>query len=613
MMKKATVLMLILTICISPAMARKVKYPNGDIYKGKWKNGAPNGKGDMFYHDGRVYSGFWIDGKRSGQGKYIIPINAKDTIFYEGTWSQNRLQEGTLTTKKYTFNGIFKYYSDEIPKPYKGVLEYSYGDKFEGEFAEDRSLLNGRSHIFRASRFENGDYVRGEIEEMEYVNGERYNGNRCTDTSYYRYQCGDYKDGKFTGVGRDRFPRLGITKVFYSENEVYRMEFQDTCFLEGNIDLRVAKNAKGEVCNFTLKLLKGTMLIDTGGVYRKGSIDEWGRFTGVVRLPSDQEGFSGTIERNEYRKGRYNYASYYTNGYQEGEWKDGKIFDGVSVLKTYYEDEEGVYLQGVFRGHKKAMRLEVADEIWVSDFDGTIHGDTIQGSMVFIEDHPVFDTVSYLYEGTLVNGKRHGDGIFRKKSKYNEYVDCRSKWNNDTLIYFIGHTGFDMSIGWTVELTLTKQEYQVSHYYNGEFKYKESLQYVLPGYLFKNIDHSEFEYKKQSEVREAQERQKNIDAERKKNWEYVSTIKVATGYTGPTRGQVSYRYQMVKLYHKKGTSDNILVDYSGEVTNYAVGDKLSSFRKNATYGQPVNWNVLGSPQWGNAFPYYIWGVGYFKL
>ena len=79
--------MLIMAICTSPAMAKKVKYPNGDVYKGKWKHGAPNGKGDMFYHDGRVYSGFWVDGKRSGQGKYIIPLSF-DTVVYDGTWQQ---------------------------------------------------------------------------------------------------------------------------------------------------------------------------------------------------------------------------------------------------------------------------------------------------------------------------------------------------------------------------------------------------------------------------------------------------------------------------------------------------------------------------------------------
>ena len=604
--------MLIMVICVCPAMAKKVKYPNGDVYKGKWKHGAPNGKGDMFYHDGRVYSGFWLDGKRSGQGKYIIPINAKDTIFYEGTWSQNQLQEGTLTTKKYTFNGIFKYYSDEIPKPYKGVLEYSYGDKFEGEFAEDRSLLNGKSHISRASRFVGGDYVRGEIEEMEYVNGERYNGYRCTDTTYYLFQCGDYKDGKFTGVGRDRFQQLGITTVFYSESEVYRIEFQDTCYYSGEIIFNIKDNGNGKLKSLVILSHKGELLIDTGGVYRKGSIDEQGRFTGVVKLPSVQDGFSGTIERNEYRKGRYNYASYYTNGYQEGEWKDGKLYNGVSVLKNFYEDEDGKYVQGLFRGKKRAMRFEVANEIWVNDFNGTIQGDTIQGYMTYIEEHPVFDTISYYYEGTLVNGKRHGDAIFRKKSKNNDYVDCRSRWNNDTLVYFIGKDGFDMSIGWTVELSLTKQKYQVSHYYYGEFKYKESLPYVLPGCLFKNIAHSEFEYKKQSEDKVAQERQKNIDAERKKHWEYVSIIEVATACI-ETRGQITYQTLMTNLYHKKGTSYKPLIDNTGEVTNYAVGDNLGSFSINYTYGQPVYWNTLASPQWSNAFRYYILGVGYFNL
>jgi uncharacterized protein with gpF-like domain len=131
--------------------------------------------------------------------------------------------------------------------------------------------------------------------------------------------------------------------------------------------------------------------------------------------------------------------------------------------------------------------------------------------------------------------------------------------------------------------------------------------------LFRTVWESEKEYQSELLQKQAQERQKNVDADRQKNWEYVALIKVATGYNGPTRGQVTYRYQTKKLYHKKGTSDNVLVGWSGEVTNYRVGENLSQFRKNNTYGQPVNWNVLGTPQWGNAFQYYVWGVGYFNL
>lgn len=642
--------MLIMAICASPALARKVIYPNGDVYKGKWKNDAPNGKGDMFYHDGRVYSGFWVDGKRSGQGKYIIPLGANDTIVYDGTWAQDRLQEGNLTTKKYTFQGTFKYYSDSIPKPYYGSMVYNtYGDRYEGEFSEDRHLINGKSHISRQSRFVGNEFTHWLTEEMEYVNGERYEGYRCSDTTYFRYQCGNYHQGLFNGVARDRFPRLGLVKVFSSESEVYRIEFQDTCFLDGNIEFTYYVNGKGEIMNYTMNLKKGEMLIDTGGVYRKGIIDEHGRFTGIVRLPSNVEGFSGTIDSGNYHEGRYNYINgksgymdgswdagmlingvsklttsdyeedgKYINGvfhgkriirngksgYQVGEWRNGMLYNGISRIKTENQEEDGRYVDGKFQGELKSTKVWISNDIWVNNFDGTINGDTVTGSMDYIERDNKGDSCSYKYEGTIISGKRQGNASYR----FGE-----STWRNDTLVYYKGKGYLYWGIMWKIELFLNGKEYKAIHVSKDGKRVENTYPYDNPLPLFRRIIEDEESFQQDLDQKQSEEKQKKIIQEREKNWEYVALIKVATGYTRSTRGQVTYRYQTKKLYHKKGTSDNVLVDWSGEVTNYRVGENLSQFRKNNTYGQPVNWNVLGTPQWGNAFQYYVWGVGYFNL
>ena len=640
--------MLIMAICTSPAMAKKVKYPNGDVYKGKWKHGAPNGKGDMFYHDGRVYSGFWVDGKRSGQGKYIIPLSS-DTVVYDGTWLLDKMQEGTRTTKDCTFRGTFRYYSDEVPMPYNGVMECSNGDRYEGEFAEDRSLLNGKSHISRQSRFVGNEFTRWLTEEMEYVNGERYEGYRCSDTTYFRYQCGNYHQGLFSGVARDRFPKLGLVKIYCSEDEVYRIEFQDTCCLDGNIEFKYYVNGKGEIIKYSMKLNKGEMLIDTGGVYRKGTVDEHGRFTGIVRLPSNVEGFSGTIYNGNYHVGRYNYINgkkgymdgswdagklingvsrlttsdyeedgKYINGvfhgkrtfrqgksgYQEGEWRGEKLYNGISKIKIGDMEEDGRYFEGVFQGNIKAKKYKIPNGIWVEHFDGYVHGDTVVGKMDYFEKDPVLDSFAREFAGTIIKGKRQGEA---------SYKDGSSKWRNDTLVYYRGNGYGGFEIKWVMEMTLKGNEYHTTHYADDKPVLKNTYPYAPPMELFSTVWESEKEYQAELLRKQAQERQKNVDADRQKNWEYVALIKVATGYNGPTRGQVTYRYQTKKLYHKKGTSDNVLVDWSGEVTNYRVGENLSQFRKNNTYGQPVNWNVLGTPQWGNAFQYYVWGVGYFNL
>ena len=660
-------------------MAKKVKYPNGDVYKGKWKHGAPNGKGDMFYQDGRLYSGFWVDGKRSGQGKYIIPLGNNDTMIYDGTWFQDSLLDGNLSSKKYTFHGTFKYYSDGVPKPYYGSLVYTNGVSFEGELSEDKVLINGLSHTSRVSEYIDGKHIRGLTEEMKYVNGNRYEGTICTDTTWEDYLCGDYHQGKFTGVLRDRFPNIGLVKVFYSDSREYRIEFHDTCFLNGNIELNFHRNGKDEIVSYTMNLHKGEMLIDTGGVYKKGTIDEQGRFTGIVQLPSKEEGYSGTVEKGKYRVGRFNYKN---GGYREGEWDNGEIINGVSKITTFSFEEDGKYIHGDFHGKRKYFRDTVGEQdgewrgvvlyngisimmtnkyeedgkyingdfhgkrkylqgtrgeqdgewrgvlfyngmskktgynssgeiIYKEDgyytkgvfrgkliideyrlpsgelvkaFDCNILGDTIIGYMYYPSEYSGFN-------GTVIKGKRQGVA---------EYRNSQSRWKNDTLIFFKGK-GYDKG-NWTFDMTLKGGIYHVVHYSNSEKKYTDTYPYDNIINVKDQIIKSEIEY-------QIQEEQRLLDQEREKEWEYVGLINVATGWSS-TRGIISYRYETMRLYHKRGTSGNVLEDWYGLITNYKVGDDLKQIMKNPSYGQPIDLNILGSPQWGNNFYYYILGVGY---
>lgn len=398
-----------------------------------------------------------------------------------------------------------------------------------------------------------------------------------------------------------------------------------------------------------MNLKKGEMLIDTGGVYRKGIIDEHGRFTGIVRLPSNVEGFSGTIDSGNYHEGRYNYINgksgymdgswdagmlingvsklttsdyeedgKYINGvfhgkrifrngksgYQVGEWRNGMLYNGISRIKTENQEEDGRYVDGKFQGELKSTKVWISNDIWVNNFDGTINGDTVTGSMDYIERDNKGDSCSYKYEGTIISGKRQGNASYR----FGE-----STWRNDTLVYYKGKGYLYWGIMWKIELFLNGKEYKAIHVSKDGKRVENTYPYDNPLPLFRRIIEDEESFQQDLDQKQSEEKQKKIIQEREKNWEYVALIKVATGYTRSTRGQVTYRYQTKKLYHKKGTSDNVLVDWSGEVTNYRVGENLSQFRKNNTYGQPVNWNVLGTPQWGNAFQYYVWGVGYFNL
>jgi hypothetical protein len=43
-------------------------YPDGSVYKGKWKDGLRHGEGSLTDPDGDTYTGGWQDDKRHGKG-----------------------------------------------------------------------------------------------------------------------------------------------------------------------------------------------------------------------------------------------------------------------------------------------------------------------------------------------------------------------------------------------------------------------------------------------------------------------------------------------------------------------------------------------------------------
>ena len=77
---------------------------NGDKYIGMFKNGKPNGQGQMFYKnsvpasdstsefDIAVYKGNFRQGKREGRGKMIWG----DGSVYDGQWHDDSRQFGKM-------------------------------------------------------------------------------------------------------------------------------------------------------------------------------------------------------------------------------------------------------------------------------------------------------------------------------------------------------------------------------------------------------------------------------------------------------------------------------------------------------------------------------------
>ena len=154
-----------------------MKFANGSVYEGQWKEDQRMGRGKMKYPDGKVYEGEFFAGKPEGRGVFKYPSGD----VYEGDFVQGRWDGvGTFTTKKgeeYTGQwkegklegqGTFHYgdgntYSGEFKAGSmwgRGTYKYNDGSVYEGEWKEGEK--HGRG-IFRGAD--------GSIYEGEWTNG----------------------------------------------------------------------------------------------------------------------------------------------------------------------------------------------------------------------------------------------------------------------------------------------------------------------------------------------------------------------------------------------------------------------------------------------------------
>ena len=67
----------------------KVKYKNGDFYKGNLYQKNKNGIGILKYNNGDIYEGYWINDKKEGNG--IMKYKNGDK--YEGYWKDDKKME----------------------------------------------------------------------------------------------------------------------------------------------------------------------------------------------------------------------------------------------------------------------------------------------------------------------------------------------------------------------------------------------------------------------------------------------------------------------------------------------------------------------------------------
>ena len=70
-----------------------MKFANGDVYTGEYKEGQEDGEGTIVFANGDKYTGNYKDGKRHGSGVYVHANGDK----YEGQYEHDKKQKETDT------------------------------------------------------------------------------------------------------------------------------------------------------------------------------------------------------------------------------------------------------------------------------------------------------------------------------------------------------------------------------------------------------------------------------------------------------------------------------------------------------------------------------------
>ena len=175
---------------------------NGDVFEGRFVDGAIYGKGINQNKKGNVYVGEFVDSKREGKG------NLKTSkVQYEGEFKYDKFNgKGKLIFVKqgHEYEGEFK--NNEINGI--GVFKWKNGDIYEGE------MTNGKMNGYGKYQ-----YANGQIYEGMYVNGVKEGlGKLISPNNIYE---GEFKNGQPNGEGTFIIKGKKIN-VFYKDGKFYK-------------------------------------------------------------------------------------------------------------------------------------------------------------------------------------------------------------------------------------------------------------------------------------------------------------------------------------------------------------------------------------------------------
>ncbi|XP_008323300.1 alsin isoform X3 [Cynoglossus semilaevis] len=192
-------------------------------YEGHWLAGKPNGRGVLKWPDGRIYTGEFKNGHEDGFGEFIATnktLNKKD--HYEGQWKEGKMHG--LGTYRYANGEIYDgSFQDGMRHGHgmqrTGKLNTSCPSVFIGQWLQDKKTGYG---VF-------DDITKGEKHMGTWQDNLRQ-GTGVVVTQFGLYYEGAFKDNKMMGTG-----------ILLSEDDTtFEGEFSDDWTLNGKGVLTMA-------------------------------------------------------------------------------------------------------------------------------------------------------------------------------------------------------------------------------------------------------------------------------------------------------------------------------------------------------------------------------------
>jgi len=350
-----------------------MKYENGSVYTGQWKDGAKNGQGTYKNINGKTFSGSWVDGELDGKDMSMLD-EQKST---EGCIKGNCVNgQGTYKwTDGRVYTGQWK--DDKING--KGTIKYENGTDYTGQWKDGK--YNGQGTLNQGRIVYTGQWKDGAKngQGTEKIIGEwgdytgqwkddKYNGqgtltyqsddvwNEITGAFHHSY-TGEFKDGKLNGQGTYTNPNgVKFSGIWvggtYGDGTLNGIDVSNL-----NLDKIKPSNAQYSGCfQGDCKNGSGAFKYSDGHIYNGEFKDGNRNGQGTYKWP-DGSLYTGQYKNNK-RDGQGTYKDSDKTVYK-GQWKD----DEKNGQGTY-KNKNGVKFSGIWvNGALNGKRASDLDKI----------------------------------------------------------------------------------------------------------------------------------------------------------------------------------------------------------------------------------------------------------